>query len=117
VETAAGVATRSAEVLFPSAQYPTRASAASSALGCGAGGTAGATVVGTDRGTKPPGAVVVGATLVVVPATNVVVVAEGVVVVDAAFGVELQAAAVTPRTAMTAAVRIDRLRVIPTIPL
>jgi hypothetical protein len=59
---------------------------------------------------------VVGAT-VVVTGTTVVVVTEGVVVVGAALGVELQAVAVTPRTTMTAAMVIDRLRAGPTAPL
>lgn len=47
VATAWGVATRSAVVRFPEAQYPTSALAAASAVGCGAGGMTGAAVVGT----------------------------------------------------------------------
>src|SRR5580704_6905973 len=80
VATAAGVATRSADGLLPWAQYPTRALAASSALGWGAGGITGAAVVGT--GTVVAVVVVAGA-----PVEVVVLGAVVGVVVGAAAGV------------------------------
>ena len=91
-----------AAALFPEAQYPTRALAASSAVGCGAGESAGADVVGT--GTVAGGVVVVvlGAAVVVVLGAAVVV------VVGAEVGVVLHADAVTTRKAATAATRTER---------
>ena len=111
VATACGVATRIAVVLFPEAQYPTSALAAASGLACGAGGITGATVVGT-------GAVVVvedagGMVAMVVDPTAVVVGG----VVGVAAGDELQAVAIRPSTATTAAARIRRELVEITIPL
>ena len=111
VATAWGVATRMAVVLFPEAQYPTRALAAVSGLACGAGGMTGAVVVGT-------GAVVVvedagGIVAMVVEAATVVVGS----VVGVAAGEVLQALAPRPSPATTAAARILRMLVDITIPL
>jgi hypothetical protein len=111
VATAWDVATRSAVVLFPEAQYPTSALAASSAVGCGAGGTTGAAVVGT-------GTVVVvvvdagGIVAIVVDPTTVVV---GSVVGEAALEVP-QAATAIPRTTASAAVRTHPMREDVTVP-
>jgi hypothetical protein len=105
VATAWDVATRRAVVRLPSAQYPTRALAASSAVGCGAGGRAGAAVV-----------VVTGAAVVVVDAAGIVAtvvepttVVVDAVVEDAAWEVP-QAAAAIPRTTAMAAVRTHPMR-------
>jgi len=101
-----------AAALLPEAQYPTRALAASSALGCGAGGTAGgAVVVGTGPGAVV-GAVEVGTVVVALDARVVVGCVGG-----AAAGFELHAAAPTPRTAATAACRTDPASRDVTIPL
>ncbi len=113
VVTAWDVATRNAAARFPEAQYPTRALAASSALGCGAGGSADAAVVGTGT--------VVGTVVVAVVVVVVVVVLDATVVVGRVVGADAgeapQAVAVTPRTAVAATARTDRARKGVTIPL